>query len=282
MKLAIKGHETRGAEVIALLEMLGGINVGNLYGDVTYAHYFINNNYIDVVYVSECNTKQYLLYSLEEFLEKFPYKVGDKVIIKVNNQEAIIDKVVWCCDTIIYWVKYNDCLEGNWRTEHLQTYKEGTMESKFIVDYVKESDDRYRIVLNHQFDMEVDEGEYYAVRRKPQYPKTYGECCELLSLGEGLFTKGYKASLIQDFQKLLICRDSYWRIAGDQMGLGKPWKPDWKDFSTQKYSISIDKDEIITSYRVTGSRVLVFPTEEMRDAFFENFKELIEECKELL
>ena len=27
---------------------------------------------------------------------------------------------------------------------------------------------------------------------------------------------------------------------------------------------------------------LAFPTEEMRDAFYENFKELIEECKELL
>ena len=34
-----------------------------------------------------------------------------------------------------------------------------------IVDIVKENDNRFRIVLNHQFDMEVDEGEYYAVRR---------------------------------------------------------------------------------------------------------------------
>lgn len=35
-----------------------------------------------------------------------------------------------------------------------------------IIDTVKESEGRYRIVLNHQFDMEVDEGEYYAVRRE--------------------------------------------------------------------------------------------------------------------
>jgi hypothetical protein len=28
--------------------------------------------------------------------------------------------------------------------------------------------------------------------------------------------------------------------------------------------------------------ILAFPTEEMRDAFYENFKYLIEECKELL
>lgn len=34
-----------------------------------------------------------------------------------------------------------------------------------IIDIVKENDNRFRIVLNHQFDMEVDEGEYYVVRR---------------------------------------------------------------------------------------------------------------------
>ena len=34
-----------------------------------------------------------------------------------------------------------------------------------IIDIVKENDNRFRIVLNYQFDMEVDEGEYYAVRR---------------------------------------------------------------------------------------------------------------------
>ena len=33
---------------------------------------------------------------------------------------------------------------------------------------------------------------------------------------------------------------------------------------------------------VGGSTILEFPTEEMRDAFYENFKELINECKELL
>lgn len=43
-KLAIKGHETRGAEVIEILEMLGGINVDNLYGDDTYDYYTITDD----------------------------------------------------------------------------------------------------------------------------------------------------------------------------------------------------------------------------------------------
>jgi hypothetical protein len=32
----------------------------------------------------------------------------------------------------------------------------------------------------------------------------------------------------------------------------------------------------------TNNTILAFPTEEMRDEFYENFKYLIEQCKELL
>jgi hypothetical protein len=33
---------------------------------------------------------------------------------------------------------------------------------------------------------------------------------------------------------------------------------------------------------VASIKILAFPTEEMRDTFYENFKDLIEQCKELL
>ena len=41
---------------------------------------------------------------------------------------------------------------------------------------------------------------------------------------------GYDAELIENLQTLKICRDAYWKIAGEQMGLGKPWEPDWKEY----------------------------------------------------
>lgn len=291
MKLAIKGHEKRGAEVIALLEMLGGINVDNLYGDDFYYYYYITDDKeIDAV-VFKYSDDEACIFSLEEFEEKYPYKVGDRVIIKVNNQEAIIDKAVWCCDTIIYWLKYDDCLEGNWRTEHLRPYKEETMKEKIQTINLEcgEFADKVGVMMGN-YEVEVKDGITFFIKKQPQYPKTYEECCEVLRIPKNehyididapLVPSDYNR-LVSAFTKLLICRDAYWRIAGKQMGLGKPWKPHWKDFSTQKYSISIDKDEIITSYRVTGSRVLVFPTAEMRDTFYENFKDLIEQCKELL
>lgn len=43
-KLAILGHATRGDEVIEILEMMGGVNAHNLYGDKNYAYYTIDSD----------------------------------------------------------------------------------------------------------------------------------------------------------------------------------------------------------------------------------------------
>jgi hypothetical protein len=119
---------------------------------------------------------------------------------------------------------------------------------------------------------------------KKEYPKTYEECCKLLSLGEDgrLYTKGYKASLIQNLQILLICRNAYWKIAGEEMGLDKHWEPDWTDLDQLKYCIWVDVGEFISMANVRCQHILAFPTEEIRDAFYVNFKKEIEMCKELL
>lgn len=116
-----------------------------------------------------------------------------------------------------------------------------------------------------------------------KYPTNYKECCDVLSLYEDgrLYTKGYKANLIQNFQKLLICRDAYWKIAGEEMGLDMPWKPNWNDFKN-KYGISYYRCTLTLSIYFISNKILAFPTEEMRDDFFKNFKDLIEQCKELL
>lgn len=81
---------------------------------------------------------------------------------------------------------------------------------------------------------------------------------------------------------LKVCRDAYWKIAGEEMGLGKSWEPDWTNLDQVKYCIWVDVGEFITMINVRGQHILAFPTEEMRDAFFKNFKKEIEQCKELL
>ena len=116
------------------------------------------------------------------------------------------------------------------------------------------------------------------VKKQPNYPKTYEECC--YSGYDEEYTDKH-LDLIRNFQKLKLCRDAYWKIAGEEMGLGKPWKPEW-NWREYKFCIGTLYDKIEKLHVGPQNYILAFPTEEMRDVFYENFKELIEECKELL
>ena len=91
---------------------------------------------------------------------------------------------------------------------------------------------------------------------------------------------------MQTFARLLICRDAYWKISGEEMGLGKPWEPDY-DSGVNKYGIIcmngvVQESNPTTNWERHLNKVLDFPTAEMRDAFKENFDPDIEFCKELL
>ena len=113
---------------------------------------------------------------------------------------------------------------------------------------------------------------------KKKYPKTYEECLVVTSYDK----EERILYLLEKFKQLLICRDAYWKVAGEEMGLGRPWEPDWTDLDQLKYCIWVDVGEFVTMTNVRGQHVLAFPTEEIRDAFKENFDPDIEICKEFL
>ena len=131
-------------------------------------------------------------------------------------------------------------------------------------------------------------------KKKMEYPKTYDECCKVLNVAvcdsyildnmldttEIIYRKNLDR-LLNSFRKLLICRDAYWKIAGEEMGLEKPWEYDRN--SKCYIPAIICRDGYIQKVEVIyRNAVFAFPTAEMRDAFYENFKELIEFVKELL
>lgn len=59
------------------------------------------------------------------------------------------------------------------------------------------------------------------------------------------------------------------------------WTPDWKD-GKNKFSIEIIDGEITTYWDNRRSRILSFQSIEVRDEFLKNFRDLIEEAKELI
>ena len=74
--------------------------------------------------------------------------------------------------------------------------------------------------------------------------------------------------------QLLICRNAWWKQLG--------WKPDWKDTDEHKFCIGLIKGRVDTFTNEGTSRILAFPTSEVRDQFLDSFRDLIEEAKELL
>jgi hypothetical protein len=127
-------------------------------------------------------------------------------------------------------------------------------------------------------------------KKKKEYPKTYSDCCEVLfhnsiALGKVL-TSGYNRELLKKFGELLICRDAYWKLYGEEIGLGKPWEPDY-DSGVNKFGIIclngvVQESNPTTNWERHLNKVFDFPTKELRDAFYDNFKEEIEICKEFL
>jgi hypothetical protein len=122
----------------------------------------------------------------------------------------------------------------------------------------------------------IDTKEITMKKKKPKYPKTFVECAKILDCFCTAYIDGYKCELLENLQELIICRDAYWKIAGD-------WKPEYKTLVNNEYfTIHTFNGEIVKSKTSHRQSILAFPTEEMRDAFYENFKELIEICKEYL
>ena len=74
------------------------------------------------------------------------------------------------------------------------------------------------------------------------------------------------------FSKLLKLRKDW---IGD-------WRPNWTDGSQIKYVIFTENNEICVGTHLHISNSMSFPTEEMRDEFFDCFKNLLEEAKTLL
>lgn len=300
--LAIKGHPTRGNEVLEILEMLGGKNISNIKGNCTYLYYIDDNNFISL---TDSYRNDFIIFTLKEFLEKYPYKVGDKVLL--DNQVKIIKGVGWDSNNneVVYTLETNiNGVKQQYQAFNydLQPFKEEIKAEDRLEIYADPAIDD-----DSKTDITIDGEKLIApngytigaatknsnkliveyIKNKPQYPKTYVECSQIINKVAKTTHEldiAYNPNLIYDFQKLLICRDAYWKIAGEEMGLSEPWKPSANDEGKthslyyNRYTDSIDKCEGLFE----SNAILDFPTKEMRDAFFENFKDLIEKCKEFL
>lgn len=299
-KLAIRGHATRGKEVIEILEMLGANDDESWWGNDVRSAYFINDctQKIDVCTVET----DIVVYTLEEFLKKYPFKVGDKV--KYGCGETLIIKSMsWSedCETMVYDFEKSDVVLAAEDIRFTYDADEDNTKPTKMKNVLAELLEHIKTTPKDELEREFEEIKEWSdvgptveefmdfcnkVNKKPKYPDNYEECVRIAKNIHGydihIDTPAY-SELIESFVKLLICRDAYWKIAGEDMGLNRPWEPQFENCSIPHYCIFINHTGEVCNDCFYGSRcLLTFPTEEMRDAFYENFKDLIEECKELL
>lgn len=297
--LAIKGHSTRGKEVIALLEMLGGNNKYHINITECNLLYTIREG-DDVIIGTYPNSSISQIYTLEQFLEKYPYKVGNKVnYVKYNDADPnvyTIQRMQWTGATIEYLL---DSSGFSALTKDLQPYKEETIkeEEENFVECMRtavqeclfgeeETIEEITIDIPKGYEFAgIDDNRQQVVFTKiqPEYPTTYEECCKIKQSDPNFYIDTHLYSnKLEALYKLLICRDAYWKLAGEQMGLGKPWEPDWSTENDIKYVIEVYRNNVRKNSQGYFNIILAFPSAEMRDAFKENFDSDIDACKEFL
>ena len=301
--LAIHGHPTKGKKILEILEMLGGKNISDIKGNHSYLYYIDDNNFISL---TDSYRAEFIIFTIEEFLEKYPYKVGDKVLL--NNQVKVVKGIGWDSnnDEVIYTLETN--INGV-KTQYqvfnydLRPYEEEIKEEDNTNIHINPDIDNkttcdikingMKVNINDYTVKSItktDDGLIVEYIKNKQYPKTYEECEKVLRYDShrlddmGVTVKGYKWELIRAFQILLICRDAYWKISGEEMGLSESWKPDYTSTNRlEMHFIYCTSNEISYGQAIyPTNKILIFPTRELRDIFLENFKNLIEKCKEFL
>lgn len=290
---AIKGLSFHGSDILEILEMLGGYNIDNLGGEnELYVYYIDFNNNIRYC-TPEKLDDNYIIFSIDDFIEKFPYKIGDKVKLYYQDEEN--DRYCSAIPSTIIsmsWDKSHGVvaykMEGIYREFHKQEFtynKDENNEPDAVIAGINLNSADYadEVEINlGDYEIEVRNGRTFAVLKKPKYPTTFKGCRAILddyNIGNG---STYKESLLASLHDLFVCRNAYWQIYGEETGLGKPWEPDWNNDYSEKYCIIVEGHIISKCTFRTTQFILAFPTKEIRDMFLENFRDLIEKCKELL
>lgn len=144
----------------------------------------------------------------------------------------------------------------------------------------------------------VSDTKYRIVKKEKILPKTWEEFCELNPIKDterfiastsliyntdmnvkerdenedrNFLPSEEKAEAILALCQLVQLRDCY----------NDGWKPDWSNCCQEKYVIHCKADNFEEGIMYHAACVLTFKTKELRNEFFNNFKDLIEKLKPL-
>lgn len=272
MKIAIRGHKSRGKEVIQILESLGGKNIHNLHGNGDSHYYLIDCGIITISYKNLLDDHKY--YILEEFEKEFPFKIGDLCIYYSGflNEEIIV-KILGIAienDCIMYEVGHKDTTKAHtyiYKRRHtLKPYKEMKEERNITLtldkakEWYRKGGELKEIALQAYLEEELNS----LPKSWDEYCKRYEFCC--FSTRYTNIPLKYDALI-----KLEQLRDCYRGLFVTVIGM-----PVW--------CIVRYKGKLIISQRTWGTNetFLSFQSPDITEKYLKNFEPLIKQAGDLI
>ncbi len=131
-----------------------------------------------------------------------------------------------------------------------------------------------------KYEMTSDDNGNIVLKAKISPPQTFDDCCNILNAQPSATpTSGYATEELGDLERLLICRDAFYKAIG--FDIEKDFLLKWKN----AYVPIISKNDDGNICRKSGYaqlHLLPFPTTEDRDYFFEKFYDYIDKCKKFI
>lgn len=191
-------------------------------------------------------------------MRKPKFKINDVVVLKIPS---------------LHYEVYTTITEikvfGNGEISYFTAFDDNPVEERFITlaeDNIEKPEQEKQELPKTWDEVKA----FFSNRPSDKFLSRWAEICNLIEITEYYTTTEFRKHIA--FQKLILLRDIY----------RQGWTPDYTDRNTSKYSIVFLEDKIITISAGTANRVLAFSSEKTRNLFFENFKDLIEECKEFI
>lgn len=116
-----------------------------------------------------------------------------------------------------------------------------------------------------------DNRDWSTFKVEPKFPTNIDGCWNI----NGLEHLNELVAKLDKLRKLIIARDAWWKVDND-------WKPNWADSDTDKWVIECYYEDIRVDAYTNTNFILTFRTKEICNKFFDTFRDLIEDCKELI
>lgn len=357
-KLAFFGNTRRGAEIISILESLGGhFSDGNVYyGSNPECVYYINDE--DEIRMNalshgkdldEFEILGYKVYTIDKFEEIFgkvaragqyvqtssnAYANGTLGVLRViAPMWSEFVGLVYHCESINdpnepVIIRYNDIenilttppkaetretnkndnplkyFDIELRTDEMNFFdKESVLknQNKFweriyygfecnddnkitCIDITKSDEySKESVTLKYdpnKYEMTSDDNGNIVLKAKISLPRTFDDCCNILNAQPSeARSSGYATEELGDLERLLICRDAFYKAIG--FDIEKDFLMKWKN----AYVPIISKNDDGNICRKSGYaqlHLLPFPKTEDRDYFFDKFYDYIDKCKKFI